>query len=416
MRLARFRDFTPHHPIFVFATHALVPTSMPLLSAQRMAILCTLIALFLCVISALHAGSITRTLWRSKNSAYKTNLLLSDNLCHDTPDILKTTFGETIAQLYRPIILDVKAKTYTDAEQNTFDNGGNKHWQRRLGKEVLILDIDTRIPDGHNQIFNPERMDWGNLEMEEKGGGGLLTVSFLNHFLYSQIHGYDYKFFHASKIDGHYDTWIKPHIIYNLLHQYKFVIFIDADAIIQHLEVPMEFLFNRWGITPNTSIGMPIDTRQVLGEDRMASMDSKGRVTVNTGVVIAQALPHTFELLNAWRTCTSDRRYPGCAQWKEQWSHEQRAFSEYIRYDYNKDGNNIIEFSCDDANGYPGLKQDHPHIIDDCRGLFIRHLTIDKSWAKTNVNDVIMQTLAEIMQKTFRDNKEEFFINEASQI
>jgi hypothetical protein len=127
-----------------------------------------------------------------------------------------------------------------------------------------------------------------------------------------------------------------------MLHQYKFVVFIDADAILQHLEVPMEFLFNRWNISPNTSIGMPVDTRQVLGGDENMSMDGKGNVVLNTGVVVAQALPHTFDMLNAWRTCTSERRYPGCGHWKENWSHEQRAFSEYIRYDFNPSGNEII--------------------------------------------------------------------------
>lgn len=104
----------------------------------------------------------------------------------------------------------------------------------------------------------------------------------------------------------------------------------------------MEFLFNRWNITPNTSIGMPVDTRQILGDDENASMDSKGKVTVNSGVVVAQSLPYTFEMMNVWRTCTNELRYPGCGHWKENWSHEQRAFSEYIRYDFNPDNNIVV--------------------------------------------------------------------------
>jgi hypothetical protein len=140
----------------------------------------------------------------------------------------------------------------------------------------------------------------------------------------------------------HHDTWIKPHVLMELLHSYRFVVFIDADAIIQHLEVPIEWLFNKWNITENTSIAMPIDTKENRGGDDTVSCDSKGKVVLNTGVVIAQALPYTFEMFKAWNECTSEHRYPGCGKWKEEWSHEQRAFSEYIRYDFNPDNNIVV--------------------------------------------------------------------------
>lgn len=141
---------------------------------------------------------------------------------------------------------------------------------------------------------------------------------------------------------SHHNTWIKPHVIDELLHSYRFVVFIDADATIQHLEIPLEWLFNRWGITNNTSIAMPIDTRQILNGDENASCDSKGKVTLNTGFVVAQALPYTFEMMNAWKTCTNGLRYPNCGTWKKEWSHEQRAFSEYIRYDFNPNNNIVV--------------------------------------------------------------------------
>jgi hypothetical protein len=85
---------------------------------------------------------------------------------------------------------------------------------------------------------------------------------------------------------------------------------------------------------------MPIDTLQSLNGDD--SYDSKGNVALNTGVIIAQNLPLTAEMMTAWKTCTNGKRYKDCGQWKEKWSHEQRAFSEYIRYDFNPDGNNIV--------------------------------------------------------------------------
>jgi hypothetical protein len=31
-----------------------------------------------------------------------------------------------------------------------------------------------------------------------------------------------------------------------------------------------------------------------------------------------------------------DEKYKGCARWKFDWVHEQRAFMEYIYYDFNR--------------------------------------------------------------------------------
>lgn len=65
-------------------------------------------------------------------------------------------------------------------------------------------------------------------------------------------------------MDGLHNTWVKPHALLDLIPSYKFVVFLDADATVQHLEVPVEWLFNRWGITPETSISMARDVMQVL--------------------------------------------------------------------------------------------------------------------------------------------------------
>ncbi|KAF2714947.1 hypothetical protein K504DRAFT_421242 [Pleomassaria siparia CBS 279.74] len=385
---------------------------MPILFSQRILVLCIPTALLLLfAFSALRAGSVSAPIKSLKDTAQSAGHSINENLCTDErPDFAQKTFANTVAALYKPIKLPVTAKTYTDQQGNRFDNGGNNWWQASLGSDILIVDIDTRNPNGTREMFNSQqKVNWYELQPH---GGGMLSSSFVNHFLYAQIHGYDYKFYNAPEIDGHYSTWIKPRALNEMLHSYRFVVFIDADAILQHLEVPMEFLFNRWGISPNTSIGMPIDTRQEIFGPK-TSMDSKGKVVLNTGVVIAQAMPHTFEMMNAWQTCTNESRYPGCGQWKLKWSHEQRAFSEYIRYDFNPDGNNIVEISCDDANGYPGL-YGQATVIDNCRGQFVRHHTIDKSMAKDNVADVMMQSVSEILQKTFLKHEEQYFIKGAT--
>ncbi|KAK0717390.1 hypothetical protein B0T26DRAFT_740805 [Lasiosphaeria miniovina] len=364
-------------------------------ASQRIAIFCIpaafLVATF--TFSTLYTGSATAP-FRAIAGSTKTS-----------PPKDHSTFADIVAELYRPIKVPVDANNYTDQRGKVFENGGRSHWTQGLGKNIVIVDIDTRVPDGPNEIFNPQKIDWAT---GSSNSGGVLTASLVNHYMYSQIHGYEYKYFHARRIDGLWDTWIKPHVLKEMLELYRFVVFIDADAIIQHLEVPMEFLFNRWNIAPNTSIAMPIDTRQ--GNEGM-SMDSKGKVVLNTGVVVAQSSRHTFDMMDAWRTCTDETRYPGCGKWKTKWSHEQRAFSEFIRYDFNPDGDNIVEINCNDANGYPGLfgKAD---VIDDCQGEFVRHYTLDKGMARASVTEAIAQTISEVVQRNLLKTREWFFIEE----
>jgi hypothetical protein len=159
----------------------------------------------------------------------------------------------------------------------------------------------------------------------------------------AQIHGYDYKYYQAQHIPGYYDTWIRPHILASLLPAYDFVITLDADVTVTHPEVPFEWLFNHWNVTERTSISLPWDIEEQRPETgEVLSTDSKGVQVLNAGFVIVQNLPFTYEMLKAWGDCPTEKTYKGCAQWKTVWSHEQRAFSEYIRYDYNPQGDNIV--------------------------------------------------------------------------
>jgi hypothetical protein len=56
---------------------------------------------------------------------------------------------------------------------------------------------------------------------------------------------------------------------------------------------------------------------------------------LNSGFIVAQQLNRTPDILDAWASCTNDERYEGCSNWKWKWAHKQRAFSEYIRYDFD---------------------------------------------------------------------------------
>jgi hypothetical protein len=204
-------------------------------------------------------------------------------------------------------------------------------------------------------------------------------------------------------MDGLHNTWVKPHILLELLQSgsYQFVVFVDADSTIQHLELPLEWMFNRWGITPATSIAMPIDVR--MGDDQ--------NIEQNTGLIVAQALPLTFEMLTAWKDCPTETRYSGCGRWKDEWAHEQRAFSMYIRHDFNPDGNNIVEIPCDDAMGYPGLS-DLGYISTNCTGQFIRHHTVAKDKTKTSAEAAMLQGITDLLRKELIRNKESYLVRE----
>lgn len=87
---------------------------------------------------------------------------------------------------------------------------------------------------------------------------------------------------------------------------------------------------------------MPIDTMEVKDGDSNASKDSRGNVVLNAGFIVLQRGDHTNAMLEAWKTCTDGSTYAECGQWKRKWSHEQRVFSEYIRYDFNPDNNIVV--------------------------------------------------------------------------
>jgi hypothetical protein len=380
----------------------------PLLALNRIAALTValvVVLIFILSTASLHHGS--ETMQKIKDKAQSA----ANNMCNnDRPLFGKPTISDSFLRLYEAIRYPINAPTYTDASGKVFDvKEDAPWWNEPLRNQILIVDIDTRVPNGPNELWNSARMDWEKLN--DEGDGGMVSASFMNHFLYSQIHGYDYRFFNAHEMEGLHNTWVKPHVLFDLLHSYRFVIFIDADATIQHLELPFEWLFNRWGITPQTSIAMPLDSRQILNGDEHASEDSKGKLQLNTGMMIAQALPHTFEMLTAWKECTDETKYPGCGAWKETWSHEQKAFSEYIRYDFNPSGTNIIEIPCNDAMGYPGLS-DHSWITSNCTGQFIRHHTIDKAMTKKSTEIAMLQSLTDLTRKLLLNNKDTYWIRE----
>lgn len=61
---------------------------------------------------------------------------------------------------------------------------GKPVWDKPLGKKILIVDIDTRVPDGKNEILNKNRMDWENMGIS--GGGQLVSNGIMDHYMYGK--------------------------------------------------------------------------------------------------------------------------------------------------------------------------------------------------------------------------------------
>ncbi|KAF2846443.1 hypothetical protein T440DRAFT_521805 [Plenodomus tracheiphilus IPT5] len=324
---------------------------------------------------------------------------------------------DAISTLFSSIRIDATQRHYRDADGKYFTgaHGNNSVWKEPLGRKVVIVDVDTRVPTGDNQILNAEKkINWGKLE---SGGTGLISHAITSHYLYAMIHGYDYKYYQAASMPGHHDTWIKPHLIKDMLPDYQFVITMDADAVVAHPEIPLEWLFNRWGIAEHTSIAMPHDTEEYINGIPNTE-DSNGVPVLNSGFIVTQNNELTFEMLEAWGNCTTEVRYPGCGHWKENWSHEQRAFSEYIRYDFDRTPQTIIGIPCDDGMGYPGFHEQAGPNFDtaDCKGNFIRHYTLGKGTVHSAATETIAQVLVEVLQKSLLQHGDEVWKQEVKPV
>ncbi|KIW01491.1 uncharacterized protein PV09_06971 [Verruconis gallopava] len=294
------------------------------------------------------------------------------------------TYRDALQALYRPMRIPIKAEQFIDSVDGTIYpiNNSAPSWSSPLGKEICIVDIDTRALDEENHLFN----EWFNWQQLDGVSNGML-----NHYIYASIHGYDYRFINPTTWpNGARDNvWTKVPALREILKDYRIVLMIDADAIFRHLHLPFEWLLNRWNFTAETSIAMPWDVEFNVNDEGWKwpmgyTSNNKGDLNPNAGVVIAQNLPRTFEILDSWISCPDNPDFEDCARFHHGWPAEQGAFGEFVRYKYNL-STDFNGFSCDDANGFPSQRT-------ECQGRFIRHFTTGKDQLKSGVGDAMLQT------------------------
>ncbi|KAG8625739.1 hypothetical protein KVT40_006140 [Elsinoe batatas] len=187
-------------------------------------------------------------------------------------------------------------------------------YPKPLKSQICLVNADTRkwSPEEHKKDLNSmDVLHWG----------------YLNHYTYAQIHGYTFKHIQAPKQPGLHSTWVKIKELYRmtLRPECRFTIMLDGDTVFQDLRVPMEALLSHWNITSDITLAGGVDI------DR--SVDDRGRLQLNTGFVVTQKTPVLDSLMLDWIDCPTDVKYRNCSKWKENWSHEQAALSNYIRYD-----------------------------------------------------------------------------------
>lgn len=263
------------------------------------------------------------------------------------------------------------ARSFTDKDGQLHSLPVAPIFTEPLGKNLVIIDVDTRPLDDPGEVFNRYPPTWAELKR--------LSAGILHHYLYAQIHGYDYKFIRAPDYEDRQGGWTKVIMTQELLKTYDYVIMVDEDAEFNNPEVPLEWLFNYWNITKETTLAMAADP---AGDP---NFDSKGNVMLNTGFVINQAkAPKTEELYKVWAECPEEQVFPGCAKWKYEGFREQTAFSEHVRYNYMED--NVIQvLPCSEANGCPEAEE------SGCVGTFIRHYWKDKNLPIRGFAESVMQ-------------------------
>ncbi|KAJ5629414.1 hypothetical protein N7528_003071 [Penicillium herquei] len=288
-----------------------------------------------------------------------------------------------ILGLFEDLRLPVDAENFTGPDGIIYSlpyfSPQKPPFTKPLEKEILILDADTRSMNGTGEILNATLV---------YGTDSSTTMGRLNHYLFAKIHGYDYKFAQVHDPKRRHATWCKVPAIRQELDHYKFIVFLDADTVIPYLHLPLEWLLNYWNIVPETLLALARDPIDPINND------DRGRTLLNTGFMIAQQSSRTKELFKAWDECLGETRYPKCSRWGFNWPHEQGAFGNFIRYDFNG-SQDIKVLPCAEANGCP----ESAHT--GCMGRLVRHYWYGKNLVPAAMQESVLRSFVPRLHEMF---------------
>ncbi|KAJ5528577.1 Galactosyl transferase [Penicillium freii] len=304
--------------------------------------------------------------------------------------IKSSPYSSTVHKLYNPYTHPITKTIFVGRTGKRFWLAEPLRFNEPLGKKILILDVDSRHLDGPKGVLSKAPLNATGLPPDTSGR--------LNHFMFAMIHGYDYRLVQIPKTVGRSGTWTKVTAISEALKYYEYVVFIDADAMVPYPNLPMEWLFNYWEITPETLVAMALDP------DAPNNRDWNNRTFLNTGFIIAQQSPRTHALFEAWENCPNERRYPECGKWGGEWPHEQSAFGNHIRSE------DIRILSCAEANGCPEVA------ATGCTGELVRHYWGDKSSLPAGVGNAVLEYFLSQLHGTFYHNSRTLVVNRTERV
>jgi hypothetical protein len=163
--------------------------------------------------------------------------------------------------------------------------------------------------------------------------------------------------------------------------------------------LPLEWLLNYWNMTDDTLAMMSIDPNEPQ------NYDERGNRYLNTGFVIARQSKRTQEMYKNWAECPSETKYKGCARWKMDWAHEQAAFGNYLRYDYDRP-DDIRVLPCVEANGAPEAAS-----RGGCKGVFVRHFWVNKGLVPKALADTVMQYFLPRLHEAYLGSASEHIVD-----
>lgn len=73
----------------------------------------------------------------------------------------------------------------------------------------------------------------------------MTDISFKNHKYYAQKYDYNYLCYFDTMVDLRFVTWNKVFVIKELLHSFKYVMWIDADAIFTNMDITLESIIEK---------------------------------------------------------------------------------------------------------------------------------------------------------------------------